>query len=90
LAQKLGQLQPFLTVPPPERMGRLCTFWATLTHFSHQHPDRDVRWQTTQALLGLGRITRFVLPLIRFLPSSLTYSVPLFLKRQCDRTLGAA
>jgi hypothetical protein len=31
---------------------------------------------------------RFVLPLIHFIPYSLTYSVPLFLKRQCDRTLG--
>ena len=31
---------------------------------------------------------RFVLPLVRFIPDSLTYSVPLFLKRQCDRTLG--
>jgi hypothetical protein len=31
---------------------------------------------------------RFVPPLIPFIPESLTYSVPLFLKRQCDRTLG--
>ena len=31
---------------------------------------------------------RFVLPLIRFIPDSLTYPVPLFLKRQCDRTLA--
>ena len=30
---------------------------------------------------------RFVLPLIHFIPDSLRYSVPLFLKRQCDRTL---
>jgi hypothetical protein len=30
---------------------------------------------------------RFVLPLIRFIPESLTYSAPLFLKRHCDRTL---
>jgi ATP-dependent RNA helicase DDX5/DBP2 len=29
---------------------------------------------------------RFVPPLIRFIPDSLTNSVPLFLKRQCDRT----
>jgi hypothetical protein len=28
---------------------------------------------------------RFVLPFIHFTPDSLTYSVPLFLKRQCDR-----
>ena len=31
---------------------------------------------------------RFVLTLIHCIPDSLTYSVPLFLKRQCDRTLG--
>jgi hypothetical protein len=31
----------------------------------------------------------FVPPLIHFIPDSLTYSAPLFLKRQCDRTLGA-
>ena len=31
---------------------------------------------------------RFVLPLIYFTPDSLTYSAPLFLKRQYDRTLG--
>ena len=28
-------------------------------------------------------------PHIHFIPDLLTYSVPLFLKRQCDRTLGA-
>jgi hypothetical protein len=33
---------------------------------------------------------RFAPPLIHFIPESLTYSVPLFLKRQCDRTLGDA
>jgi hypothetical protein len=31
---------------------------------------------------------RFVLPLIHFIPYPLTYSVPLFLKRQCDRAPG--
>ena len=30
----------------------------------------------------------FVLSPIHFIPDLLTYSVPLFLKRQCDRTLG--
>ena len=33
---------------------------------------------------------RFTLPLIHFIPDSRTYSVSLFLKRRCDRTLGAA
>jgi hypothetical protein len=32
---------------------------------------------------------RFALPPIYFIPASLTYSVPLFLKRQCGRTPGA-
>jgi hypothetical protein len=32
----------------------------------------------------------FVLPLILFIPDSLTYSAPLSLKGQCDRTLGPA
>jgi hypothetical protein len=31
---------------------------------------------------------RFVPPLVRFIPDLLTYLVPLFLKRQCDRTPG--
>ena len=31
---------------------------------------------------------RFAPPLIRFIPDPLTYSAPLFLKRQCDRTPG--
>jgi hypothetical protein len=31
---------------------------------------------------------RSVLPLIHCIPDSLTYSVPLFMKRRCDRTLG--
>jgi hypothetical protein len=39
---------------------------------------------------GLGRMCRLVLPCIHFIPDSLRYSVPLFLKRQCDRTLGRA
>jgi hypothetical protein len=30
---------------------------------------------------------RFALLLVRFIPDLLPYSVPLFLKRQCDRTL---
>jgi hypothetical protein len=43
------------------------------------------------ASLGLLRARshcRFVLPRIRFIQDLLTYSVPLFLKRQCDGTLG--
>ena len=32
----------------------------------------------------------YVRPLVHITPDSLTYSVPLFLKQQCDRTLGDA
>ena len=39
------------------------------------------------AATGLRRA--FVIPLIRFIPYPLIYSVPLFLNRQCDRTLDA-
>jgi hypothetical protein len=39
--------------------------------------------------VGFSRIVAFnVLPLTHSIPNSLIYSVPLFLKRQCDRTLG--
>ena len=37
--------------------------------------------------IGLGRIVALYHLLILFIPKSLTYSVPLFLKRQCNRTL---
>jgi hypothetical protein len=39
----------------------------------------------------VGRVRshcRVILPLIYFIPDVLAYSVPLFLKRQCDRTQG--
>ena len=39
--------------------------------------------------LGLGRIVALLPPLIHFIPDLLKYSVPLFLKRQCDRSLRA-
>jgi hypothetical protein len=38
--------------------------------------------------VGLGRIVALHHLLILFTPDSLTYSVPLFLTRQCDRTPG--
>jgi hypothetical protein len=52
--------------------------------------QRHARGLLARARLGLGRIVSFVPPFIRLTPDSLTYSVPLLLKRQCDRTLGAA
>jgi hypothetical protein len=49
-------------------------------------PDAERRRE--QGLLRARSHCRSVLPLIRLIPDSLTYSVPLYLKRQCDRTLG--
>ena len=54
----------------------------------------DGQLEVLRLLLGRGAARsrshcRFVLQRIHFVPYSLTYSVPLFLKRQCDRTLGA-
>jgi hypothetical protein len=43
-----------------------------------------------EARPGLGRLVALHHLPIRFIPDSLTYSVPRFLKRQCDRTPGAA
>ena len=48
--------------------------------------------ENVERLRGYSRARshcRFVLPLIHFIPYPLTYPVHLFLKRQCDRTLGA-
>jgi hypothetical protein len=47
------------------------------------------RQAMVEVLVGLMSHCRFVLLLIHSIPYSLIYSVPLFLKRQCDRTLGA-
>jgi uroporphyrinogen-III synthase len=49
--------------------------------------------EVEEAMLLAGQVDRarshcrFVLPLIHFIPDSLTHSVPLFMKRQCDRIL---
>jgi hypothetical protein len=55
-----------------------------------QRPGDGDGARLAAVVLGLGRIVALPPPLIRFIPDSLTYSVPLFLKRQCDRTLGGA
>ena len=48
-----------------------------------------LRWQFRAAGEPWARShCRFALPRIQFILDSLTYSVPLLLKRQCDRTLG--
>ena len=64
--------------------------WTSLTPFSLQMLDRALG--IAEAPDGANRARLhgcFVPPLIHFIPHSLTYSVHLFLKRQCDRTIGA-
>jgi hypothetical protein len=58
---------------------------------AYQKECRDLGRPVPGFLLGkegARSYCRFVLPLIHFIPESLTYSVPIFLKRQCDRTPG--
>jgi hypothetical protein len=73
---KTGPLQP------PARSLAACRHLPHLRRLERRLPGR---------VHGLRRARshcRFAPPLIHFIPYSLTYSVPLFLKRQCDRTLG--
>jgi hypothetical protein len=62
--------------------------WCAHRHLGAGFADSDEDDVVSSVRVGLGRSYRFVLPLIHFIPVSLTYSVPVFLKRQCDRTLG--
>ena len=60
-----------------------------------RYTARYVSWHTAGGMtdecgVWLGSHCRFVLAHIRFIPDLLRYSVPLFLKRQCERTLGPA
>jgi hypothetical protein len=79
------------------RHGQLASFGPTyhLSRYCHHYgmhlPSLHITspCATCRPQLGLGRI-RFVLPLIHFIPYVRTYSVHLFLKRQCDRTLPPA
>ena len=41
----------------------------------------------TRCALGSVAHCRFARPLVHFIPESLMYSAPLFLRRQCDRAL---
>jgi hypothetical protein len=55
LAQKLGQLQPFLALFPQERIGQLASSGPNLTPFSLQYfvaPIWDEEWAPRQ--LGWG------------------------------------
>jgi hypothetical protein len=61
--------------PDPRRRG-LHEDWFLLEHEMPRGGAHRSHW-------------RLVLPLICVVPGSLTYSVPLFLRRQCNRTLGA-
>jgi hypothetical protein len=99
-AQKLGQLHPFIAVFPQKcTHGPTCIFWANLTPFSLQPSraaDRHARAELPDGALRAGACgstrtrshCRFVLQLIHCITDLLRDSVPLFLKRQCDRTPG--
>ena len=71
--------------PPPAAryVARVLRFQAAREPVPRQQLDRGGR-------AGARWHCRFVLPIIHRTPDSLTYSVALFLKRQCDRTLGRA
>jgi hypothetical protein len=82
------------TRPPPRwrptgMHGPTCAFWASLMHLcrSQVHFAQGDRFTPDGAPRARSHCC-FVLSPIHFIPDSLTYSVPLFLKRQCDRTLG--
>jgi hypothetical protein len=58
--------------------------------------QKGLRFTTVSELVRLGGMQvrarshrRFAPPLVHFIPYLLAYPVPLFLKRQCDRTLAA-
>jgi hypothetical protein len=92
-AQKLGQLQLFIVVRISNPTGMhgptLGQSHTCLAPAPRAHGDGHGRLRATRRGRGGARShCRYVLPLIRFTPESRTYSVPLFLKRQCDRTLG--
>jgi hypothetical protein len=78
--------------PPPLKVEQLDPKWARDVVDARAAAGRY--WPSLGALAGVEcrarSHRRFALPLSHFIPESLTYSVPLFLKRQCDRTLGRA
>jgi hypothetical protein len=52
--------------------------------------SKEHRAQAPSAVeVGLGRTCRFAPPRVHFIPDSLPYSAPLFLRRQRDRTPGS-
>jgi hypothetical protein len=90
-------LQPVAPQPSgTSRGGDLVGFGSSNpTHRGTQSPQ--VPWSKQELAprdrvvwLGLGRIVASYDLLILFTPYSRTYSLPLFLKRRCDRTLGLA
>jgi hypothetical protein len=63
---------------------------ARLRSLQHLAAQRTAAAEAAQGDARARSHCRFVPPLIHCIPDLLTYSVPLFLKRQCDRTQGAA
>jgi hypothetical protein len=90
LAQKLGQHQPFMTVFPLECMGQLAPFGQSNIFLAQvarwgggrrahlpRAGDRAGRGIRPRGAVRARSHCRFVLPLIHFIPDSLTCSVPL-------------
>ena len=74
----------------PDRLNGLPASGGTSTSARRTPSSTGSATPATAALarLGLGHIVE-LLPLVPFIPVSLSYSVPPFLNQQCDRTLGA-
>ena len=85
-----------MTTGMQQRTGQLAPVGPTLTPFSRQLGARRESevWSAAFLACGAGAARapshyRVIRPLIHFVPDSLTYSKTLFLKRQCNWTLGA-
>jgi hypothetical protein len=97
LAQNLRQLFVSYIVIFSQTAGSTCEFWLNPVQFSCRCWSGSCSCSAGSASATAARTSPsrggwagawYVPPRTRFIPYSLTYSVPLFLKRQCDRTLG--
>jgi hypothetical protein len=87
------QLIQLLVGAASKRLGLQDAHNNLFTRADGEESDRDqpLFIQSIDQIQGDDRARshcRFLLPPIHFILDSLTYAVPLFLKRQCDRTLG--